>query len=141
MRARACARRSEVLGETATPASGPRPVRVRFFKFYRAPRVRSASGPRPLPFPPARVARNLWPPCAVAKNAFTMVLPNTAARRRRAEGAGEGAANRWVYHVAVQQVRPVHLDGEAGALRVGAARRGVDADTHIKLAVLGAPNT
>eukprot|EP00661_Eupelagonemidae_sp_cell13_P012482 gene12482-biopygen19956 len=37
-------------GETATPASGPRPVRVRFFKFYRAPRVRSASGPRPLPF-------------------------------------------------------------------------------------------
>eukprot|EP00661_Eupelagonemidae_sp_cell13_P024551 gene24551-biopygen4422 len=31
------------LGETATPASGPRPVRVRFFEFYRAPRVRSAS--------------------------------------------------------------------------------------------------
>eukprot|EP00661_Eupelagonemidae_sp_cell13_P024343 gene24343-biopygen14943 len=29
--------------ETATPASGPRPVRVRFFKFYRASRVRSAS--------------------------------------------------------------------------------------------------
>eukprot|EP00661_Eupelagonemidae_sp_cell13_P017109 gene17109-biopygen9836 len=32
-----------VLGETANPASGPRPVRVRFFDFYRAPRVRSAS--------------------------------------------------------------------------------------------------
>eukprot|EP00661_Eupelagonemidae_sp_cell13_P023220 gene23220-biopygen4295 len=30
-------------GETATPASGPRPARVRFFKIYRAPRVRSAS--------------------------------------------------------------------------------------------------
>eukprot|EP00661_Eupelagonemidae_sp_cell13_P015442 gene15442-biopygen9712 len=30
----------------------PRPVRVHFFKFYRAPRVRSASGPRPLPFSP-----------------------------------------------------------------------------------------
>eukprot|EP00661_Eupelagonemidae_sp_cell13_P018836 gene18836-biopygen23448 len=40
------------LGETATPASGPRPVRVRFFKLYRAPRVRSASGPRPLPLSP-----------------------------------------------------------------------------------------
>eukprot|EP00661_Eupelagonemidae_sp_cell13_P022565 gene22565-biopygen2747 len=39
-------------GETATPAYGPRPVRVRFFKVYRAPRVRSASGPRPLPFSP-----------------------------------------------------------------------------------------
>eukprot|EP00661_Eupelagonemidae_sp_cell13_P024957 gene24957-biopygen20939 len=33
----------------------PRPVRVRFFKFYRAPRVRSASGPRPLPFSPGDV--------------------------------------------------------------------------------------
>eukprot|EP00661_Eupelagonemidae_sp_cell13_P023364 gene23364-biopygen11829 len=31
----------------------PRPVRVRFFDSYRAARVRSASGPRPLPFPPA----------------------------------------------------------------------------------------
>eukprot|EP00661_Eupelagonemidae_sp_cell13_P011361 gene11361-biopygen18388 len=40
------------LGETATPASGPRPVRVRFFKFYRAPRVRSASGTCPLQFSP-----------------------------------------------------------------------------------------
>eukprot|EP00661_Eupelagonemidae_sp_cell13_P008212 gene8212-biopygen1571 len=30
-------------GETATPASGPRPVRVRFFEWHRAPRVRSAS--------------------------------------------------------------------------------------------------
>eukprot|EP00661_Eupelagonemidae_sp_cell13_P015555 gene15555-biopygen23199 len=30
----------------------PRPVRVRFFKFYHVPRVRSASGPRPLPFLP-----------------------------------------------------------------------------------------
>eukprot|EP00661_Eupelagonemidae_sp_cell13_P017717 gene17717-biopygen3882 len=37
--------RGRGLGETATPASGPRPVRVRFFKSYRAPRVRSASSP------------------------------------------------------------------------------------------------
>eukprot|EP00661_Eupelagonemidae_sp_cell13_P019276 gene19276-biopygen8452 len=47
------------LGETATPASGPRPVRVRFFKFYRVPRVRSASGPRPLPFSPGVAVRHL----------------------------------------------------------------------------------
>eukprot|EP00661_Eupelagonemidae_sp_cell13_P024430 gene24430-biopygen13445 len=40
------------LGETAMPASGPCPVRVRSFKCYRAPRVRSASGPRPLLFFP-----------------------------------------------------------------------------------------
>eukprot|EP00661_Eupelagonemidae_sp_cell13_P022291 gene22291-biopygen22232 len=32
----------------------PRPVRVRFFGLYRAVRVRSVSGPRPLPFLPAR---------------------------------------------------------------------------------------
>eukprot|EP00661_Eupelagonemidae_sp_cell13_P013558 gene13558-biopygen12560 len=43
---------TQTQGETATPASGPRPVRVRFLKLYRAPRVRSASGPRPLPFFP-----------------------------------------------------------------------------------------
>eukprot|EP00661_Eupelagonemidae_sp_cell13_P016913 gene16913-biopygen2282 len=30
----------------------PRPARVRFFEFCRAPRVRSASGLRPLPFLP-----------------------------------------------------------------------------------------
>eukprot|EP00661_Eupelagonemidae_sp_cell13_P024229 gene24229-biopygen16404 len=36
-------------GETATPASGPRPVRVRSFEFDHAARVRSAPGPRPLP--------------------------------------------------------------------------------------------
>eukprot|EP00661_Eupelagonemidae_sp_cell13_P020674 gene20674-biopygen8587 len=30
------------LGETALPASGPRPVRVRCFEFYRAARVRCA---------------------------------------------------------------------------------------------------
>eukprot|EP00661_Eupelagonemidae_sp_cell13_P010147 gene10147-biopygen21293 len=46
-------------GETATPASGPRPVRVRFFKFYRAPRVWSASGPHPLPFSPGPHASRL----------------------------------------------------------------------------------
>eukprot|EP00661_Eupelagonemidae_sp_cell13_P008886 gene8886-biopygen21183 len=50
------------LGETATPASGPRPVRVRFFKFYRASRVRSASGPRSLPFLPGESKCSL--PCA-----------------------------------------------------------------------------
>eukprot|EP00661_Eupelagonemidae_sp_cell13_P008016 gene8016-biopygen13632 len=33
------------------PASGPRPVR-RFCGFHRAARARSASGPRPLSFPP-----------------------------------------------------------------------------------------
>eukprot|EP00661_Eupelagonemidae_sp_cell13_P007241 gene7241-biopygen10556 len=32
-----------LLGETSVPASGPLPVRVRFFDFYRAARVRSAS--------------------------------------------------------------------------------------------------
>eukprot|EP00661_Eupelagonemidae_sp_cell13_P004071 gene4072-biopygen12892 len=31
----------------------PHPVRVRFFNFYRAARVRSASGPRPFPMPHA----------------------------------------------------------------------------------------
>eukprot|EP00661_Eupelagonemidae_sp_cell13_P024691 gene24691-biopygen19443 len=45
------------LGETTTPVSGPRPVRVRFFKFYRAPCVRSASGPCPLPFSPGGLVR------------------------------------------------------------------------------------
>eukprot|EP00661_Eupelagonemidae_sp_cell13_P013424 gene13424-biopygen490 len=39
-------------GEMAMPASGPRPVRIRFFTCYSAPRVRSAHGPRPLPFIP-----------------------------------------------------------------------------------------
>eukprot|EP00661_Eupelagonemidae_sp_cell13_P019273 gene19273-biopygen23476 len=43
----------------------PRPVRVRSFKFYLAPRVRSAFGPRPLPFFPAESPgtcfRRLWP--------------------------------------------------------------------------------
>eukprot|EP00661_Eupelagonemidae_sp_cell13_P009643 gene9643-biopygen12245 len=34
---------SKAQGKTATHASGPRPVRVRFFEFYRAARVRSAS--------------------------------------------------------------------------------------------------
>eukprot|EP00661_Eupelagonemidae_sp_cell13_P008481 gene8481-biopygen12140 len=43
---------SKTTGTTAVPASGPRPVRVRFFKYYRAVRVLSASGPRPLPFLP-----------------------------------------------------------------------------------------
>eukprot|EP00661_Eupelagonemidae_sp_cell13_P011007 gene11007-biopygen18356 len=43
-----------VQGDTALPASGPRPVRARFFEFYRAPRIRSASAavsPRHLPGP------------------------------------------------------------------------------------------
>eukprot|EP00661_Eupelagonemidae_sp_cell13_P022289 gene22289-biopygen8748 len=41
------------LGETATPAPGPRPVRVRFFECRR---VGPEYGPRPLPLVPARPA-------------------------------------------------------------------------------------
>eukprot|EP00661_Eupelagonemidae_sp_cell13_P010673 gene10673-biopygen6299 len=67
------------LEETATPASGPRPVRVRFFEFDRAARVRSASGPRPLPFLPER--RELR---AVPRG---VVRTGHAARRPRAPGA------------------------------------------------------
>eukprot|EP00661_Eupelagonemidae_sp_cell13_P016820 gene16820-biopygen14358 len=37
----------------------PRPARVRFFELYRAPRVRSASGPRPLPFSPGVCCRSV----------------------------------------------------------------------------------
>eukprot|EP00661_Eupelagonemidae_sp_cell13_P022467 gene22467-biopygen1175 len=44
--------RTTMVGETALPASGPRPVRVHFFGLYRAARVRSASSPRPLSFLP-----------------------------------------------------------------------------------------
>eukprot|EP00661_Eupelagonemidae_sp_cell13_P003185 gene3186-biopygen3662 len=38
-----------IQGETARDASGTRPERVRFFKFYRVGRVRDASGTRPQP--------------------------------------------------------------------------------------------
>eukprot|EP00661_Eupelagonemidae_sp_cell13_P012686 gene12686-biopygen4958 len=41
-RGRNKADRTGFMGETALPASGPRPARVRFFEFYRAARVRSA---------------------------------------------------------------------------------------------------
>eukprot|EP00661_Eupelagonemidae_sp_cell13_P006930 gene6930-biopygen23963 len=40
-----CAHRPQKARREKRPR--PRPVRVRFFKFYRAPRVRPASGPRP----------------------------------------------------------------------------------------------
>eukprot|EP00661_Eupelagonemidae_sp_cell13_P007701 gene7701-biopygen13614 len=52
-RAPAAAGPRSTQGEMATPASGQRLVRVRSFRFYHAPRVRSASGPRPLSLPPA----------------------------------------------------------------------------------------
>eukprot|EP00661_Eupelagonemidae_sp_cell13_P010319 gene10319-biopygen232 len=55
-----------VLGEAATPASGPRPrpVRVRSF----AAIVRLASGPRPLPFRPAcRCRVPPAPRCAIPR--------------------------------------------------------------------------
>eukprot|EP00661_Eupelagonemidae_sp_cell13_P024421 gene24421-biopygen2910 len=41
-----------IQGETARDASGTRPERVRFFKFYCVGRVRDASGTRPQPFLP-----------------------------------------------------------------------------------------
>eukprot|EP00661_Eupelagonemidae_sp_cell13_P008892 gene8892-biopygen7655 len=50
----------------------PRPVRVRFFDFYRAPCVRPASGPRPLPFLPG--GQPGWIPGTVHLNSVNGLL-------------------------------------------------------------------
>eukprot|EP00661_Eupelagonemidae_sp_cell13_P017060 gene17060-biopygen6813 len=70
--------------KTALPASGPRPVRVRSFEFYRAPRVRSASGPRPLPFPPGPTWHCLWADTPIA-NSWKVERPEP----RRGFGRGQ----------------------------------------------------
>eukprot|EP00661_Eupelagonemidae_sp_cell13_P015755 gene15755-biopygen11251 len=67
-----------LLGETTLPASGPRPVRVRSFESHRAARVRSASGPRPLPFLPTGGALKPGRQCGAPHR-----LPAPGARSRR----------------------------------------------------------
>eukprot|EP00661_Eupelagonemidae_sp_cell13_P023879 gene23879-biopygen17870 len=70
----------------------PRPVRVRSFECYRAPRVRFASGPRPLPFFPGRGQRRFQD----HENAFIFGgkqkrwQPRRGIRRKRKGGAQKG---------------------------------------------------
>eukprot|EP00661_Eupelagonemidae_sp_cell13_P011013 gene11013-biopygen4821 len=69
-------------GQTAT---GPRPVRVRFFKIYRAPRVRPASGPHPLSFHMQGRSKFSWVACWRA-HARRARAPGARTRRARATG-------------------------------------------------------